>query len=90
MHDNLKPLSLLILSDIHFGASAISEDFAINSEPPEHLIEGAISMKESLIEAIRNEKKKIDAILIAGDLTTAGGPSEFKECFDSSTEPIKK
>lgn len=81
MIDNLKPLTFLVLSDIHFGASSYSPDFAIKSSPPPHLISNVAPMMESLLNTV--SRGHIDSILITGDLTTTGGPSEFKECLDS-------
>ncbi len=73
-----KPLSFLLISDVHFGPLASSADFALRDNPPKHEIKGAAPMKASLIRALSNTQ--LSAILASGDLTSAGRPAEFKEC----------
>jgi hypothetical protein len=45
-------LTFLLISDIHFGPSAFSADFALKDAPPKHGISGAAPMKTGLIEAL--------------------------------------
>jgi hypothetical protein len=84
MSQNIEPLSLLILSDIHFGRLAFSEDFALKNNPPPHKITNAVPMKRNLIDTLSGEN--IEAILVTGDLTSTGGPSEFQACHDCVIE----
>ncbi len=79
-----KELTLLLISDIHFGVSAFSADFAVSGSPPKHLISGAVLMKENLIDTLSS--RTIDVLLVSGDLTSTGSPSEFKECYDTVSE----
>jgi 3',5'-cyclic AMP phosphodiesterase CpdA len=71
-------LTFLLISDIHFGPSAFSADFALKDAPPKHLISGAAPMKTSLIEALSG--KNISLLLASGDLTSTGSPSELEQC----------
>lgn len=74
----LQELTFLLLSDIHFGASSFSPDFALEKNPPKHQVSGAVPMKASLIEVLSGNDFK--TILVSGDLTSTGGPSEFDAC----------
>jgi len=47
------PPSFLILSDVHFGAFAVTKDFALATNPPKHEMRGAVPMKEALIRQRR-------------------------------------
>ena len=70
--------SLLILSDIHFGSLSGHADFGISDDPPKHVLSSAVSMKTSLVELLSG--RTIDCILVPGDLTSKGTPTEFSEC----------
>lgn len=73
-----KRLTFLLISDIHFGPSAFSADFALKDAPPKHEISGAAPMKTSLIEALSG--KNISLLFASGDLTSTGSPSELEQC----------
>lgn len=73
-----RKLTFLLISDIHFGPSAFSVDFALKDAPPKHQISAAVPMKPSLIEALLD--KSISVLLASGDLTSTGSPSEFDQC----------
>jgi len=75
----IKPISFLILSDIHFGSDADSNDFAVTPLPNE--MSNAMSMKQSLINTLKNEN--LDGILVCGDLTSKGLPTEFAKCKEA-------
>lgn len=79
-----QPLTLLVLSDLHFGNLAVSKEFALPEAPPSGIISGAVSMKESLIQVTKNEN--VGAILVAGDLTSCGSPEEFVGCMSTLEE----
>jgi predicted phosphodiesterase len=68
------PISLLILSDIHFGRLSCSNDFALPPNNPNEF-QNAVSMKASLIEKAANSA--VDAIVVTGDLTSVASPAEF-------------
>lgn len=80
----LKPFKILVLSDLHFGSLSVSAEFALASEPPPGIMTHSVSMKESLIQVATNER--IDAILVAGDLTSGGNPQEFVGCMNVLSE----
>jgi len=84
MSETTNPLTLLVLSDIHFGKLSVSTDFALSDDPPPHIMSNPVSMKDNLIEVIKEEH--IDAMLITGDLTSKARPSEFKECYNTIIE----
>jgi len=83
-HTNPQPLTFLVLSDLHFGALSVSEDFALPEAPPSGVMTGAVSMKESLVQVVG--KGNIDAILVSGDLTSCGSPQEFQGCMSTLSE----
>ncbi|HSH69573.1 MAG TPA: metallophosphoesterase, partial [Deferrisomatales bacterium] len=78
------PLTLLVLSDLHFGRLAVSREFAPSGVPPPGLVSNAVSMKQSLVKTVAGET--IDAILVSGDLTSAGSPLEFTGCMSVLAE----
>lgn len=84
MPNQVQPLSLLVLSDIHFGKSSISPDFALRDDPPSDGVVHAVSMKKSLIDV--TNKEHVDAMIVTGDLTSEAEPSEFKECYSTILE----
>ena len=57
------PPSFLILSDIHFGAFAVTKDFALATNPPKHEMRGAVPMKEALITKVISTVKEHGAAL---------------------------
>lgn len=77
-------LTILVLSDLHFGQFSICKEFALACTPPPGIMSGAVSMKESLIQVAQSEN--IDAILVAGDLTSCGSPQEFVGCMSTITD----
>ena len=77
-------LTFLLISDIHFGPSAFSADFALKDALPKHEISGAAPMKKSLIEALSG--KSISLLLASGDLSSTGSPSELRQCSKTVIE----
>lgn len=75
---NPPEVSALVLSDIHFGSFSVSPDFE-NPNSKRQFISNAASMKDSLVSVLRG--RKIDVILVPGDLTSTAKPSEFRECY---------
>jgi len=90
MSQDLRQLTLLILSDIHFGPDSCSKDFSNEDNPPKHLVIPSTSMKDSLIEIINKQHKQLDGIIVTGDLTSKGKPSELKGCFEKIIEIAKQ
>ncbi|MEN6475870.1 MAG: metallophosphoesterase [Syntrophaceae bacterium] len=80
-HDQPRPMTFLILSDLHFGALSVCKEFAPSNDPPPGVMSGAVSMKESLVKVAA--KENIDAILVSGDLTSKGSPEEFVGCLST-------
>lgn len=74
----MKEMELLILSDVHFGPSSSSAEFALEDAPPHPPLTGAVSMKKSLVDALAG--REVSAVLVCGDLTSRGRPSEFAGC----------
>jgi 3',5'-cyclic AMP phosphodiesterase CpdA len=75
MVSSMERTVLLILSDIHFGRSAVAHEFATAGERPSHEISNAVSMKASLI--LRAKELHPTAILVTGDITSIASPAEF-------------
>jgi predicted phosphodiesterase len=74
-------LSLLVLSDIHFGALAEHRDFALAGTDLASDMNYAVSMRAHVVDAIKAAELKIDVILVPGDLTSAACPNEFEACW---------
>jgi 3',5'-cyclic AMP phosphodiesterase CpdA len=69
---------IALISDIHFGKFSRTNDFIV---PGEKLIStslGEKSLKEDLIRQMKVED--IEYIVVTGDLTSIGSPSEFNYC----------
>lgn len=72
---SVEPIKLLVLSDIHFGKYAISEEFGSTDAA------NGRRMIPSLVEKLEKLNLKADAMLVAGDLTSVASPKEFKGCI---------
>ena len=83
-HAKPQPLKFLVLSDLHFGALSVSEEFSPPGVRPPGVMSSAVSMKESLIQVAKREN--VSAIFVSGDLTSTGNPEEFVECMATITE----
>jgi 3',5'-cyclic AMP phosphodiesterase CpdA len=73
-----------LISDIHYGKLSRTKDFAVPGQSPFSNEEGAKSLKEDLINTLKNEK--VDYLIVAGDLTSVGSPNEFKYCKEAILE----
>lgn len=69
---------IAILSDIHFGKFARSVDFAVPGEIVQDNSTGDMPIESGLVKLIT--KMKPTYFLVAGDLTSVGGPEEFHYC----------
>ena len=71
-------LDFLLVSDIHFGDFSFTSDFAFPDKPPRNPVENTPSVKSDLVEKMHD--KQLEAMLVAGDMTSNGQPSEVREC----------
>lgn len=69
------PIRLLLVSDVHFGALAVSPEFGLVAT--RHPIPAAVSMKDHMVETVSSGPRP-QALIVLGDLTSIGSPSEFK------------
>lgn len=83
----IEKISILVLSDIHFGKHAVSADFALSQNHPKHEISNAVPMKENLISVIK--ERRINFLFVPGDITSKGSPSEFIKCVETIEEISK-
>ena len=74
----MRRTSLLLLSDIHFGKYADSPDFVNDPSILQHQLRCSVPMKQALIDKLKGEA--FDGILVLGDITSVGSPSEFVGC----------
>src|SRR5688572_28345999 len=74
-------LSILVLSDIHFGSHAEHPDFAPPGAELSGHVQYPISMKQHLLETILSAGVQIHAIFVPGDITSAACPNEFEACW---------
>lgn len=72
---------MLILSDIHYGKSADFPPFKSVGSLPTSVTAG-VPMGKDLIRIVKKLTPKPDAILVLGDLTSIGSPSEFDGCVN--------
>lgn len=74
-------VSLLHISDVHFGSNHYFDNLAINKEPhvPD---EDRPSLVRSLIQAMqaRDFELQPDLVLLSGDITQTAATSEFSQC----------
>jgi 3',5'-cyclic AMP phosphodiesterase CpdA len=88
-------MRIVLLSDIHFGKDGCSYDFSAIGDDVKDIEYEKSNLKKSLFESLKDQN--IDLVLIAGDITSTGSPSEFfsfKKFLDEmSTEveiPLEK
>jgi hypothetical protein len=72
-----EPLTLLLLSDIHFGKLTAFPQHTCGI-PVAHAIKDAVPMKPHLVHTLKSLGLAPDAILVLGDLTSIASPSEFQ------------
>ena len=73
-----KPVSFLVVSDVHFGKLAVSKDFSLpDCAPALECYQGGVPMKENLVATINGLSESFEAMLVSGDLTSVASPSEF-------------
>ncbi|MEN9306449.1 MAG: hypothetical protein RL173_381 [Fibrobacterota bacterium] len=68
-------MRIALLSDIHFGKDGCSYDFSAIGDAIENIEYEKSDLKKSLFVELR--KQSLDLILISGDITSTGSPSEF-------------
>jgi 3',5'-cyclic AMP phosphodiesterase CpdA len=83
-----KPIRLLLISDVHFGALSVSPEFGLLAA--RHPIPAAVPMKDHLIEVVQGSGPPPEALVALGDLTSIGSPSEFKGSVAAIQEIAKR
>ena len=71
---------IALISDIHFGKFSRTAEFSVPGEPIKDENTGGESLKESMINILK--EKDIKYLCIAGDLTSIGSPQEYNYCKD--------
>ena len=67
-----------LISDIHFGKFSRTNDFIVPGEKLISTSTGEKSLKEDLIRQLKVEN--VEHLVVTGDLTSIGSPSEFNYC----------
>ncbi|MUP37009.1 metallophosphoesterase family protein [Labilibaculum euxinus] len=75
---------IALLSDIHFGKYSRTNDFTVPGELMISHSHGEKSLKCELISKLKEEQ--VEYIIITGDLTSIGSPSEFIHCKSAIKE----
>lgn len=71
-------IKIALISDIHFGKDARSEEYALPDQKINGEIKNAASLTETAINVIK--KHGVDYLFISGDLTSVGSPIEYYYC----------
>ena len=71
---------LALISDIHFGDMASSNEFVVPGQTAKGETAGAVSMSESLIQLL--EENRVQYLFVCGDLTSRAKPQEFHYCAE--------
>lgn len=71
---------IALISDIHFGKLSRTAEFSVPGELIQDENTGGKSLKESMINTLKDENIKY--LCIAGDLTSIGSPQEYIYCKD--------
>ncbi|WP_305141006.1 hypothetical protein [Acutalibacter muris] len=71
-------LKLALISDIHFGELASSNEFVVPGQTAKGETMGAVSMSDSLIKILKDNV--VQYLFICGDLTSLARPQEFYYC----------
>lgn len=74
----MKSFSIGIISDIHFGELAATQELCVPGVRLSHSIDGAASYIESCIDVFKD--RRIKYLFISGDLTSFANPEEFVYC----------
>lgn len=78
-------MNIVLVSDIHYGKCATSEEFSIEGE---NMVLGEIQNAKPLLQGMIDVLKaeNPDYLFVAGDLTSTGSPLEFKYCYQKIFE----
>lgn len=82
----MKPISLLHLSDIHFGAQSAFQDDAKSSTDASARNTAFRNLSHLLSECLASEQ--LDSIIFSGDITNLGNRKGFEEFLESCLNPI--
>ena len=69
---------IAVISDIHFGKFSRTIEFAVPGGDVQDENRGAISLKEGLVNILKDMKAKY--LFVCGDLTSIASPQEFYYC----------
>lgn len=73
-------LKLALISDIHFGEMATTNEFVVPGQTAKGETAGAVSMSESLIQTLK--ENEVQYLFVCGDLTSRAKPQEFHYCAE--------
>lgn len=73
-------LKLALISDIHFGDMATTNEFVVPGQTVKGETAGAVSMSESLIKLLK--ENEVRYLFVCGDLTSRAQPQEFHYCAE--------
>ncbi|TAJ14060.1 metallophosphoesterase [Marinilabiliaceae bacterium JC017] len=79
---------IALISDIHFGKFSRTNDFIVPGEKLTSTSTGEKSLKNDLIRQLKDEG--VEYIVVTGDLTSVGSPSEFNYCKLALEEIVEK
>lgn len=77
-------LKLALISDIHFGELASTNEFALPDQTVKGETSGAVSMSKSLIQVLK--ENNVQYLFVCGDLTSRARPQEFHYCAEKILE----
>ena len=81
-------IKIAVISDIHFGVLARSNEFIVPGEIAQDNTEGAASLSEGFIRYLKEQS--VQYLFIPGDLTSKGKPQEFHYCAKKIIETAQK
>ena len=80
-------IKIALISDIHFGKDARSNEYALPKQNINGEVKNAVSLTKSAINVLKNQR--IDYLFISGDLTSTGSPVEFYYCEKRINEIVE-
>ena len=81
-------MRIALISDIHFGRSAVNNEFSFRGESLELAeTKNAKPLFAGMVEILKPARP--DFLFVAGDLTSSGNPLEFKYCHEKIAELAK-
>jgi predicted phosphodiesterase len=71
---------IALLSDIHIGRFGRGQEFSVEGETNQDLVDGASSLIEGLIKILK--KELVEYLFVTGDITSTGSPMEYSKFND--------